>query len=126
MNPTALPIILILWLILVALICLWMHKATAVEPRRMRCSRHILQKLWGLCAPIYRSEALIPKGPYCYTRISRGLVRPCPYYKEYSSKDGDYSGCLFANRYDDPCINDMVKICGVDDDIIDSGEEDAE
>lgn len=118
MNPTALPIILVAWLVAALILWLWVHKATALEVKRIKLSRHIPQKLWGLCAPIYRSEALIPKGPYCYTWISRGLVHPCPYYKTYSSKDDEYSGCLFVNQYDDPCINDMVKICGVDYDML--------
>ena len=74
-----------------------------------------------------KDSKLIPEGYYCYERLSHvsaddivvngGKVRMCPYYEWYQSirhgfsPEEGFGGCKYLNRYDDPCINDSVKIC---------------
>ena len=94
-------------------------------PRRFIHKSHPLLVLKNLF--IKRDSNLIPEGQYCYKRISyttskdgyvvSGKVEACSYFEEYTSNrhalsplDG-FCGCKYMNRYDDPCINDMVKVC---------------
>ena len=76
--------------------------------------------------PTGLSDAPIPNGWYCYTRLTpmeipqegglpRMLVKPCPYWN--GAPEGSYDAyCEFLNVTDDVLLWDQVKICNVRDD----------
>ncbi len=66
-----------------------------------------------------RDESGVPTGPYCYERVhipkgeeTLSAIAPCPHYRRIQ----DVAWCSLTNEGDCILLDDMVKVCGINED----------